>query len=258
MRVAQHVIDQRRSEISKWLSDAHFGSLSDLCKQFGISEATARRDLQLLQNSGEIRRTHGGALGEYDRNVVSFQQRMQSHSECKDRVAKRAVSLVADGMTLYLDIGNTLFRAARYILERSFEQITIITNNLPAAQQLSDHPGIRLILTGGEFLSRQSTLLGEYTVNFVKQFPFDLSLMSAEGMTTNSVWNSSKEIVDFQQAVMHASHRSALCIDSSKLSVTTLYESAKVEMFAHIVTDAKAADLKKKIILIGQDRLIEA
>lgn len=258
MRVAQHVIDQRRQEIAKWLSDARFSSLSDLCQQFGISEATARRDLQALQESGQIVRTHGGALGEYNRAFVSFQERMQREAAGKEKVAQRAVSLIADGMTIFLDTGTTLFRAARHILERSFQHITIVTNNLPAAQQLADRDGVRLILTGGEFLNRQSTLLGDYTVGFVKQFSFDLALIGAEGVTTGSVWNSSKEIVQFQQAVIQSSHRSALCLDASKLSVTTLHETAKLDDFAHLVVDASPTDLKKKNVHINDERLIQA
>ena len=53
--------EERQHRISEYLLKAEFASLEEIAKQVDASISTIRRDLTLLEASGNIRRTHGGA-----------------------------------------------------------------------------------------------------------------------------------------------------------------------------------------------------
>ena len=53
---------QRRQKILREVQALGTSSIGALSQKYGVSEMTIRRDLQLLEDAGQIRRTHGGAL----------------------------------------------------------------------------------------------------------------------------------------------------------------------------------------------------
>ena len=58
MKVARHVIDARRDAIAKLLGNVGYVPVLEICKQFNVSEATARRDLTELESQRRLTRTH--------------------------------------------------------------------------------------------------------------------------------------------------------------------------------------------------------
>ena len=65
MKVARHVIEARREAIAKLLGNVGYVPVLEICKQFNVSEATARRDLTELESQRRLTRTHGGALSDF-------------------------------------------------------------------------------------------------------------------------------------------------------------------------------------------------
>ncbi|MCK4602347.1 MAG: DeoR/GlpR transcriptional regulator, partial [Phycisphaerae bacterium] len=55
-------IEDRREKASQLLANQGFVSLAELVQYLGVSESTVRRDLEMLEEQGLIRRTHGGAV----------------------------------------------------------------------------------------------------------------------------------------------------------------------------------------------------
>ena len=53
---------QRQQEIYELIQKKKSVTVPQLCSQFFISPATARRDLDALEKNGLIRRNHGGAV----------------------------------------------------------------------------------------------------------------------------------------------------------------------------------------------------
>ena len=78
MKVARHIIEARREAIAKLLSKVGYVPVLEICKQFNVSEATARRDLTELENQRRITRTHGGALSDFNRNFPPLDDRVRS------------------------------------------------------------------------------------------------------------------------------------------------------------------------------------
>ena len=158
MRVSRKIVDARRDKIAKLLSRRRYLDIAELCAQFNISEATARRDMNVLEAEGRITRTRGGALGDYDSTFASFQEREHHAYNSKIHIAIAAAALLKPGSTCYLDAGSTLLAVARQLIAHPIRDLTIVTNSLPVAEALSGAEKMSLYLLGGQFLNRQAAL----------------------------------------------------------------------------------------------------
>lgn len=220
MRVPRQVVEARRSRLTELLLERGYLPISDLCEELGVSEATARRDLSALESEERITRTYGGALGEFNATFTSFRERLREGTDAKGSIARTAVSLVKRGMCIYLDAGTTAFAIAQELRRFRPENLTIVTNNLALLETLGSLSGAKTILLGGQLLERQSVLLGEEAVKAAASQKIDLAFLSAQGMNDEGLWNSQRDIIRLQQAVMKRAVRSCFCLDRSKLGRT--------------------------------------
>jgi LacI family transcriptional regulator len=62
VRVALHIVQQRRKRLRSLIRAEGFLPLAAVCRRLGVSEATARRDLAAVAAKGHITRTRGGGL----------------------------------------------------------------------------------------------------------------------------------------------------------------------------------------------------
>ena len=100
-----------------------------------MSQATVRRDLDELETEGLVRRVHGGVVALDGRPTEPhFEVKAAEAAEEKERIAARAVTLLAPDDTVYLDSGSTVLAAARLL--GGWDRLTVVTNSLPAAVDL--------------------------------------------------------------------------------------------------------------------------
>jgi len=245
MRVPRQVVEARRSRLTELLLERGYLPISELCEELGVSEATARRDLSVLESEERITRTYGGALGEFNANFTSFRERLREGTEAKGLIARTAVSLIKPGMSVYLDAGTTSFAIAQELRRHLPERITIITNNLALLETLGSLPGAKTILLGGQLLERQSVLLGNEAVKAAAAQGIDLAFLSAQGMTAQGLWNSQRDIIRLQQAVMKRAGRSCFCLDRSKLGRTAPEHLVAWTKVGTLISDLSLPELRQ-------------
>jgi DeoR/GlpR family transcriptional regulator of sugar metabolism len=216
MRVPKQVVEARRSRLTELLLERGYLPISDLCEELGVSEATARRDLSALESEDRIKRTYGGALGEFNATFTSFRERLCEGTEGKAMIARMAVSLINPGMSVYLDAGTTAFAIAQELRRHLPEDLTVITNNLALLETLGSLPGAKTILLGGQLLERQSVLLGNEAVRAAAAQQIDVAFLTAQSMDKQGLRNSQRDIIRLQRAVMKRAKRSCFCLDRSK------------------------------------------
>lgn len=245
MKVPRHVVDERRRKLADLLNRHRYLPVSGLCSELGVSEATVRRDLVWLEENRIITRTYGGALAEFNQRFPSFRQRLSSGIEIKRELGRRAHALLRPGMTVYFDGGTTVHAVAEALRDKPVLPLAGVTINLPAADLLADVDGMEMHLTGGLLLRRQSVLGGAGAVHGVTRWRFDLALCSAQGMTREGVWNSDREIVALQKAVVARSRRVVFLLDSGKLGRTAPEFLLPWSAVHGLVTDAPEKDLER-------------
>lgn len=256
MKVAYEVVKARRDQLAQLLAEHQYLPVAEVCRRFGVSEATARRDLAELERSHAITRTWGGALGEYNQRFASFRDRQQQQPEAKQRIARAALALVRPGMTCYLDAGTTVYALAEAIADGGPRPLTVVTNNLPVAERLSEVEGVEVNLLGGQLLRRQSSMLGDKTVTAARGWHCDLACFGAEGMDSRGLWNTSAEVVAVERAVARGATQSAFLVDAAKLGAQAPEFLLAWNHVDRLITDATPAELGMQRIALPRRTLI--
>ncbi|GAB4172768.1 MAG: DeoR/GlpR family DNA-binding transcription regulator [Terrimicrobiaceae bacterium] len=216
MKVPLHIVQARREKLEKLLASERYLPISEVRKQLGISEATARRDLAALEREGRITRTRGGALGEFNDRFPSYSERQRRGARSKSRMAAAALTVLRPGGTYFFDSGTTVSYLADALAEKPPGPMRILTVNLPAAEVLAAHREIEVHLTGGQMLPRQSVLLGGGAIRSIEGWTFDAAFLSAEGMDGEGLWNSQLSIVAHQHAVVRRARKNIFLMDRTK------------------------------------------
>jgi len=241
MKVARSVVDARRRKLSELISSHHYLPVPEVCRQLGISEATARRDLAALAKQGTITRTHGGAVLDFNERFPSYIERQTINSASKRLLAAAAVRLIRPGWTIFCDSGTTLSYLADALVSQHLQPLKVLTVNLPVAELLSPLEGLEVFLTGGRMLARQSALLGEGVLSSIHEWHFDLAFLSAEGATSEGLWNSHPDIVAHQRAAVTRARRHIFLMDHSKIKHPAAEPLLSWHEVDTVLTDASSA-----------------
>ncbi|HZG90412.1 MAG TPA: DeoR/GlpR family DNA-binding transcription regulator [Pseudonocardia sp.] len=151
---------ERRTRILAALRRLGFLSITDLARDLRVSPMTVRRDLHMLESSGEVRLVHGGASIAPDALGAAYPR--DGMSAARDRVATLAAGLVGSADTIAVDAGPTAHALVR-ALPDSFTG-SVITHSMPVLQLLTAHPsGARLVALGGELRPDRHAFVGPCT-----------------------------------------------------------------------------------------------
>lgn len=243
MKVAASVVAARRKSLAALLENHRYLPLAEVCARLKISEATARRDLRVLERERRITRTYGGALSAFDAAYASFVDRRMLNRRAKARIAERALRFIRPGSTCFFDSGTTIFALAEALYRQPVARLRAVTNNLPVAEMLGRCPIIEVHLIGGRFLQRQSILLGEGACASVRRWTFDIAFLGAEGIAPSGVWASEPEVAAFQRTLMARAARIVVCAHAGKLGAETGILLSPWTAKFQLVTDATVAQL---------------
>lgn len=257
MRVADHVVKARRQRLAGLLARHHYLSLGELCDRLEVSEPTARRDLAALAAEHTITRTRGGALVEYNQKFPSFRDRLGRASAVKRRIGAAAARLLQPGQTVWLDGGTTVYYVAEALADRRPEGLVVVTHNMPAAELLADLGDVDVHLLGGQYFRRTSLLLGPRTVSAARRWRFDVALLGVEGIDPAGLWNSLRDVVSLQRAVIRASGLSVVCADTVKLGRKAPEFLCPMGGVDRILSDAPAAAFGEAGLRLKPGQLLE-
>ncbi len=211
---------RRQSEILRTLLSAGRVAVDALAGNLEVSSATIRRDLAGLERRGLLRRIHGGAvtvepmLYEPFRHLSSFQEQERELADEKRRIALAAAELVSDGQTVALGAGTTTTQVARALRHRS--GITVVTNAVNVAMELSNRLDLKVCVTGGFLSGDWFALIGAAAVAGAKEMFVDWAFVGVDGvhaehgLTTNYPEQAAVHRALFEQArnrVVVADHR---------------------------------------------------
>jgi DeoR family fructose operon transcriptional repressor len=211
------------------------GVLMDL---LGVSAATLRRDLAVLDRKDLIVRVHGGVF--HPGAVTSepnFGQKAAMAVKSKRLIAEGVAATIPQRATVFIDSGSTCLEAGRLL--RSRDDLTIITNSLPL---IATHEQFRarLLVLGGEMRSVSGALVGDLALSALGRLRADVALIGASGLHVQDGAGTTELLeTAVKREWISRSHRTILLADASKWSQTTLVSFAGWEDFEEFHTDKK-------------------
>jgi len=227
---------ERLKRILEFLNERNTMSVKMLAQKLYVSEATVRRDLNELERQGQVKRIHGGAvLVTGNTQEVPLYLRERQNTDVKEILAYRAISYIQNGQVIFMDASSTVQRMVPHLA--SFQNLTIITNGLKTAQELSNLSH-NVYCTGGLQLHNSAAYVGPFAERMVREFNADLFFFSSRGLALNGmITDSSVEETQIRRIMFEQSDFRVFLCDSSKFN--TMYS----HNLCHIrQTDAVLAD----------------
>jgi DeoR family transcriptional regulator, fructose operon transcriptional repressor len=227
---------KRMEKLRGILRQSRIVRVEDLTKKLKVSTATVRRDLDRLENLGEIRRVHGGAVGIESRlEEPLFDDKASIAPRQKHRIATAALGFLKPGLTVYLDGGSTVLELARLARDRT--NLTVVTNSLRAALELAGR-GPRLILIGGELRRLSQTLVGPLTRFTLEELNVDIAFMGTMGLSLSEGLTTTEPAEAYtKQLIMHRAGKVVLLADSSKAGKVSFARAGLLEKVDIFITD---------------------
>lgn len=230
---------ERQDSILQYIRTHGSAQIKELSVLMGVSEATIRRDLDELDHSGKVERTHGGAICNH--NGTSFErkheEKMSIMEEEKRRIAQAAASFVSEGDTIFLDSGTTTFLLGTLLSD--IPNLTIITYDIIIAYSLALHPTSTLIVTGGVRRSGyNNVLIGVQTENFLRDLHVDKTFLGADAIDINfGVSNSNYMEAEVKKQAAKIGRHTFLLTDHSKFGNTALSKVCSLDEIDVLITD---------------------
>jgi len=216
--------------------EVEFSALAEEC---AMSEMTIRRDIDVLQAEGLVRRVVGGAIAARGTaQEPPFQSRASDAAQEKEHIATAVVDLLSPGETVLLDSGSTVLSVAREIRQRDMA-LTVVTPSVLVALELSDAPHISVYLAGGLLRPGELSLIGSDTVEYLGRFNCDTAVLGVAGIDdVGGISDYHHDEAYVKKAAMAISKRTIVAADRTKLGRGALVKIADLHSIYALVTDA--------------------
>lgn len=229
----------RRNQIVELINQKRTVQNAELMERFGISIETVRRDLEYLEQQGYLRRVYGGAVV----NVTlgsepEYENRTQAQLREKNAIAAAAAKLIRPNETIYLGVGTTVQAMTQHVKE--FMGLTVFTNALRTAVELSEVPGCSVILPGGQLRPKELTLSGFPAEENFAHFNVDKAFIGIGGITENGVSDFHIGEARVHRKLIKNARESIVLADSSKLGVRAMNNVCQLDEIDIVITDDKA------------------
>ncbi len=231
--------EQRRTEIVSLVSKNGNVRVTELSKLFTVSEVTIRNDLEYLESQGQLNRVHGGAVstGKLYANM-DLSERYLTNASAKREIAAAAANVIKNNDTIMMNAGTTL----SYLLHelQGKKNISIVTNSIQNAIEVSAYPGINVILLGGEIDPKYHFTFGDDTINQLKNYHADKCIISVDGISEENgltlYYSNESGIV---RKMIELSDTVIVVSDSTKLGKSAFSRVASLEDVDVLVTNKK-------------------
>lgn len=232
--------EERRHNLLRLTAERGRVKISELARQFEVSEMTIHRDIQVLEAQGLVRKLHGGVALAGVQETPYRERIVQQHPH-KRAIARAAVQMIQPGQTIYLSPGTTTTEIARLLPQKD---LTVVTNSLPIAQELMHGTELEVILTGGSIRRYAEALVGPAAEASLAQLFINLAFVGITGMDPEgglTVYSETEAKV--LQAVLRASRKAILVADSTKWGRVMGPRVAALEMVHGLITDTALPEI---------------
>ena len=232
----------RRSAILQQVREDSSVNVSQLSKQFGVSEVTIRKDLKILKERKLLVRVHGGAImsvrankDESEERNINFKSLVNSRE--KQAIGRAAAAHINDGDTILIDSGTTALEVAKNL--DAFQDLTIITNSVTAMTEALKYKRFKVILLGGTVRESSNSTVGPLAESNLKLFYCDKLFLGVDSFSVdNGLSTPSVEEASTNQVMISRAREVIAVFDSSKVNKRALAFISSVDKINTVITDS--------------------
>lgn len=222
-------------------------SIQEIVDELKVSAATARRDLNALADERLVTRTHGGGMALGSSYELPLQYKTPRHAHAKLAIAERVATMVAPGAVIGLNGGTTTSEVSR-ALGRSEHMnglgdapgLTIVTNALNIAFELSVRPHVNIVVTGGSARRQSYELVGPLAAHTIDKLVLDMAILGVDGLSAEfGATTIHPGEADVSRRLAAVARRVIVVADASKVGVSTFARICPLEDIDVLVTSAQ-------------------
>ena len=235
------LVEERRRRIVELLETEERVTVDALVDRFAVSAVTIRGDLDRLAESGQVVRSHGGALKRVQQRDVPIAVKETLHHSEKVRIGHAAAQLIRDGETIILDSGTTTAEIARQLKFLPLTSLTVVTNGLNIAMELAHLPHVRVITIGGLLRQTSYSTVGPQAEQTLRGLYADRLFLGVDGLDPIGGLTTPDVLEAQLNALMIKVSGEVIAVaDSSKFQRRSLSLISNVSDVHRIITDDKA------------------
>lgn len=246
-------------------ADGHV-SVEDAAVRLDVSPATVRRDLDALALQQLLTRTHGGAVSNNTAYDLPLRYKTARNAEEKVRIARAAAELAPLGSVVGLNGGTTTTEVARALATRAdlhaateSSSITVVTNALNIANELTVRSHVKIVVIGGVLRPQSYELIGPLANPMLSQLTLDFAILGVDAFGLDRGASAHNEAeAEINARLARQARRVVVVADSSKLGRAAFAQILPLSEIDTLVTDSGAdPELLKDLTKAGVE-VIEA
>lgn len=197
-------ISERHTKILELLFKKKKIEVTELSNLLEVSQVTIRKDLDLLEEKGLIKRVHGFATMN---SSDDLNNRLAYHYDIKQKIAKLACESIQNGETVMIESGSCCALLALEIVQTK-KDVTIVTNSAFIADYIRKVSKSKIILLGGEYQKESQVVVGPMTRKCVETFFVDKFFIGTDGFSevsgfTGNDYMRSETVRDMAKQAKH-------------------------------------------------------
>ena len=231
----------RQEKILEILSNNEIASTDALMKVLDVSVSTLRRDLMKLEGEKKITLLHGGGVRISQKATeLNITTKLELNKEAKERIARKAASLVENGDTIFMDPSSTTYLMIPFLAGKD---ISVVTNGISHINLLTNMD-IPCIMVGGSIKKTTNSCIGPVTESTLKTFYFNKCFLGASGFSISSgITNHDIHERVIKLLALKNSCQPYFLLDHTKYGVVTMVQVASLDEYP-ILIDEIPEDLK--------------
>lgn len=214
---------------------------AEVCTALNVSLDTVRRDLSDLEKDGKLVKTHGGAISNSFHHP--FIQTEVYAEDKKVEIAKKALSLIQDGMTILTGGGTVMLELAKRIPENL--KGTFFTVSPLVALEVSQRSSVDVVLIAGKLLRDSYITIGSAVVSQLSEIRPDLCFLGSNGLSVNEgITDPDYEVVQVKKQMIKSSKKTAILIISEKIGTAKDLTVCNLNEVDYLFTELKPSHPK--------------
>lgn len=231
---------ERRMAIAERVVKNGSASVDELVELTGVSAMTVYRDIEALEEAGVLIRHRGQVTAvATGLNEIAASIRVNQNADLKQEVARVVAAQIRPGSSILVDDSTTALWVLRAL---EVVPITVVTNSMLVARELERRSGVRLFITGGEYQAWSEAMVGQTTIDVIKDVRADYCLVSASGISDLLCYHPYEDCAQVKRAMMASADKSILLLDHTKLDRRALHTFASMTDFDQVIMDSQTPD----------------
>ncbi|MDE7325658.1 MAG: DeoR/GlpR family DNA-binding transcription regulator [Lachnospiraceae bacterium] len=242
-------MEERHRAILDLLSQNQRISVGEIQQKFHVGYETAKRDLRILEESGLLKRTHGGAIPL--RQVAAgkppkvTERDMTEIRENYMAIAMHAISMLENNDVIYLPSATVGYFMAQKLPENL--KLRVVTNSIVMAEELRKRDKVSVIMLGGE-MDQKGHCYDAIAAGTIRRLRFDKCFLTSAALSADFGLSIQRTgAIDFWNALISSAKQVIGLYPTQKIGFDSVVSICPAEKLDVLITDWEAAekDLKK-------------